>query len=256
MSCNYSGRDETVLAYVRQELNPEAQEAFEAHYFVCEECATEVLFYEKTVLTMQGQGGIVFTRSKQSRFEWLVTMQHFINRWSESLAGALGSGGSIRAVAGYAVLVVFLSAGSFWLIKATNPSPRSSAEKLPSAFATLAPETTHNPSLQKKSRNKIHLDWPRDLKMTNDLALQARLDAIQPIYQVQRDYEAAGDSLAFLADDFSGESSKLFLAVCLSNQEEHESEAIALLETLKNSRISSYRERAIEVLALLTKDDE
>ena len=250
MSCTYRDRTETLLAYVRQELNPEAQEAFETHYFACAECAEEVLFYEKTTMTMQSHGGIVFARPKQHRLESITALQHLINRWSKRLGLVLGEGGAARVLAGYALLIVFLSASSFWLFKAAGSSSKENTHEVVSAVAPpLIPAHPTSPL-------SFHLDWPHNLKLTDDPLLQTQLNTIQPIYQTQKDYKAASEALTnFLktAPQAHEEGVKLYLAVCWMNQN-LKSEASELLQAIEQNASSLYRSQAQLVLLQLKKE--
>jgi len=248
MSCTYRDRTETILAYVRQELNIEAQEAFESHYFICAECASDVLFYEKTVLAMQGQGGIIFARPKQQRLESIARIRHFIYRWSKSLSLVLGEGGTVRVLAGYALLIIFLGVSSFFLIKvAGSPSQVATRNSDPVAPAATTPLVLSSSSPNVPS--PIHVEWPQNSKLTNNSILQKRLDSIQTIYQVQRDYQAAGEALESLEKTLSKreEQVKIFLAVCLINQGRTQ-EAITLLNPLARDASSQYNKEAQDLL--------
>lgn len=222
MSCTYHDRNATMLAYVRQELTPEAQEAFEEHYFVCEECASEVLFYEKTTLAMRGLGGIVFARPKHS-FEFLASAQYLLNRWRRNFALIWEEGGTVKALAGYVLLIVFLSSGSLFLLKYMTPT---SVKHILESDSSMAPTRTVTQSI-------THLDWPPNLKLTDNPELQIELNAIQPLYQTQRDYPAVTTALERLINSNSDASQdlKIFLAVALAKQN-RKAEASALLETL------------------------
>lgn len=225
MSCTYRDRNETILAYVRQELNAQTQEVFEEHYFACEECASDVLFYEKSLLVMQGQGGIVFARPKQRRVELLTTVQLFLNRLAGKLALQWGEGGAVRAFAGYALLIVFLSASSFGLYHASGFS--SSHREVDAGVAPLGVTTPLNaPEID-------HIAWKQDLILTQDPALQARLEAIRRAYENEKNYAAAGEGLAELlnANAPLDARARLFVAVCLIKQNRKE-EATGQLETL------------------------
>ncbi len=246
MSCTYRDRTETILAYVRQELNIEAQEAFESHYFICEECASEVLFYEKTVLAMRGQGGIIFARPKQQRLESIARIRHFVYRWSKNLSLVLGEGGAVRVLAGYALLIIFLGVSSFFLIKATgSPSQVATGDLSAVAPAATTPLGISSP----QTPAPIHINWPQNLKLTNNTGLQARLDSIQTIYEVQKDYKAAGNALASLEKTLAKheEQIKIFLAVCLINQSRTQ-EAATLLNPLARDASSQYAKLAQDLL--------
>ncbi|MEK7727831.1 MAG: zf-HC2 domain-containing protein [candidate division KSB1 bacterium] len=232
MSCTYRDRNETILAYVRQELNSETQEAFEEHYFICAECASEILFYEKTILAMHGQGGIVFAHPKQHRLEFIASMQYQFNRWIRNLALAWSEGGAIKAFVGYALLVVFLSSTSLGLLKIIGGSGTNLHEMdavvAPTPMKTTLPAAT-----------STHFDWPQDLKLTENPTLQAALDEIQPIYQNDKNYKSAGEALSrFLNTDLKiHDELKLFLSVCWFKQGRKE-EAMTLLASI-NSPLSS-----------------
>lgn len=212
MSCTNRDRNETILAYVRQELNAQAQEVFEEHYFMCEECASDVLFYEKSILAMQGQGGIVFARPKQRRLEWLTRLQLFINRWTGKLELLWGEGGTVRVLAGYALLIVFLSGSTYWLfhVSGLNFSNRE-------MDAVVAPGLTPSPRDEQKSE---HIEWRQGLLLSEDSALQARLDTIRRAYEDEKNYAVAGEGLAQLlnTDASIDARARLFFAVCLMKQ--------------------------------------
>jgi len=248
MSCTFRDRSETILAYVRQELNSEAQEAFEEHYFVCEECASDVLFYEKTLLAMQGQGGIVFARPPKRRHEFLASIQHLVNRWNGKFALVWGEGGAVRALAGYALLIVFLGSSSFWLLKAARTSSEANRHEVDAVVVPSLVTAPHD------APPATHLDWPQNLQLTENPALQARLEAIQRTYQIDKDYQTAGEALARvisatveISDDL-----KIFLAVCLINQN-RSAEATGLLKTITSNSSSSYRTQAENLLQQLQK---
>ncbi len=222
MSCTYHDRNETMLAYVRQELTPEAQEAFEEHYFVCEDCASEVLFYEKTTLAMRGLGGIVFARPKRSH-EFLASAQYLFNRWRRNFALVWEEGGTVKALAGYVLLIVFLSSGSLFLLKYMTPT---SVKHMLESDSSLAPAHTVTQSI-------THLDWPPNLPTTDDPELQIELNAIQQLYQTQRNYPAVAAALERVINSTPdiNQDLKIFLAVAWAKQN-RKAEAKALLETL------------------------
>lgn len=247
MPCTYRNRAETVLAYVRQELNPQAQEAFEAHYFVCEECASEVLFYEKAVLTMQGQGGIVFARAKQKRMEAFSRIYHVLSRASTNWG--FGEGGAVRALAGYAILIIFLSASSLGLLKLMDDSSTTALQPPPDMVAAsplgISSSGVNTPV--------THVDWPQNLQLTADAAWLPRLESIRELYQSQKNYSAAENALAQLPDTLAGtDAVQLFLAVC-KIQQNKKAEAELHLAAIATKPHSAYRQQAKNLLHLLSK---
>jgi hypothetical protein len=248
MSCTFRDRNETILAYVRQELNFTAQEAFEEHYFICAECASDVLFYEKTLLAMQGQGGIVFARPKQRRREFWASLQHLLNRWSGKLDLVWEEGGALRAFAGYALLIIFLGSSSFWLLKNAGSFGPNRQE----TDAAIAPALVPAPS---PAGLTTHLDWPEELKLSEEATVQARLESIRRTYQIDKDYEAAGQALSEVINATAkiNDDVKIFLAVCLINQKRRP-EAAGILQTLTSSSSSSYRPQAENLLRQLQKE--
>lgn len=222
MSCTYHDRNETMLAYIRQELTPEAQEAFEEHYFICEECASDVLFYEKTTLTMRGQGGIVFARPKRGH-ELIASIEYAFNRWRRNFALIWEEGSTAKALAGYALLIIFLSTSSLLLLQYLPHTSTRNFGEMDSGFTP-----TRN-----KTQNVAHLDWPAHLKLTTNSELQIELAAIQSIYQEQRNYAAASVALERIVSskvEVNAEL-KVFLAACWA-QQNRKAEAKTLLESI------------------------
>lgn len=114
MPCTYEDRLEIIAAYVRHQLPEQAQESFEEHYLGCDECSHDLLLLEKTALVMQRHGDLIFQR----RHRTPAILRNFLHRKTHDSIGALAVHwlrAHGPALAGYAVLVLVLGAGYFWL---------------------------------------------------------------------------------------------------------------------------------------------
>ncbi len=127
MPCTYEDRLEIIAAYVRHQLPKQAQESFEEHYLGCDECGRDLLLMEKTALVMKRHGDLIFQRRQRTP----AFLRNFLHRKTHDSIGALAVQwlrAHGPALAGYAVLVLILGAGYFWLDRyqhtAGDESPR------------------------------------------------------------------------------------------------------------------------------------
>jgi tetratricopeptide (TPR) repeat protein len=118
MSCQYKKTRFDLAAKYLQGVLPEAdQEAFEAHYLVCEECFSAVRFAEKVAVTMHHYGASIFApapaRLVATKPVWLVKLKSevediyfaFSREWRTA----------VPALAAYVLLAVALGFGYYKL---------------------------------------------------------------------------------------------------------------------------------------------
>ncbi len=204
MSCSYRNRIDTVVAYVREELPPEEQEAFETHYFDCEECAREVLLMEKTTLAMQHHGHYLFAPAYNHQVG-------FLTRWTDRLA--LGGEklslhlGWTRVVINFAAMFTFAVAG-YWLfqkIEGLLHSGEADSYIRTEGFFTRAGF----------DRNITKFAWPADFSPGSDPALRDRLHALRESYRNQ-EYLAVAQQLEKLSEEYPHDlQTGLLRGVCL-----------------------------------------
>ncbi|MDZ7269223.1 MAG: tetratricopeptide repeat protein [candidate division KSB1 bacterium] len=163
MSCTYEDRLEIIAAYVRHELPEPARGDFEEHYLGCDECSRDLLLMEKTALVMKRHGDLIFAprHSPALLGNFLHKKMHaspgpFALRWLRAHGPAL---------AGYAVLVLLLGAGYFWLDRYQYRAANQSAGHFdeagtagPSIFAGQTPAFLRQPEWSTSSRAAGVLD--------------------------------------------------------------------------------------------------
>lgn len=66
MICEFNQRDDVLVDYVEGTLQPHLRKKFEAHYFICSECFTQLLRLEEIITLLRREGEIIF-RNERSR---------------------------------------------------------------------------------------------------------------------------------------------------------------------------------------------
>ena len=191
MSCSYPNRLDTVVAYVREELPPEAQDAFESHYFDCADCAREVFLVEKTTLAMKRHGHYIFAPAYAHQASFLTRCADRLALNWEKLSLHMGR---TRLLLNYAVLIVLASAG-VWLFQKMDgllqgPDKGGQLVNLEGFFS--------GPGVDK---NAAKFSWPDDFSAVGEPALRAELQALREAYEHQ-EYLAVASSLASLAEKY------------------------------------------------------
>jgi len=60
MTCEFSRRDDIIIAYVEGALPPDMRKKFEEHYFLCEQCFETLQAMERIILLMRRRSEIIF----------------------------------------------------------------------------------------------------------------------------------------------------------------------------------------------------
>lgn len=66
MNCEFKQRDEVISDYVEGTLQPHVRKKFEAHYFLCRECFTQLQRLEQIIPFLRREGETIF-RADHSR---------------------------------------------------------------------------------------------------------------------------------------------------------------------------------------------
>ncbi|MGH7495037.1 MAG: zf-HC2 domain-containing protein [bacterium] len=188
MTCPYRNKLDKVVAYVREELPPPEQEAFEAHFLGCDECSRAVLWVEKTTLVMQRHGQYLFAPAAAPATNPLARYADRVAHALDKFAWTLGNW---RPALGYAAVVLIFSAG-FWLFYKIDhwlrPGHKQDSE---SSFVGTEPAVPEPAAFE----------WPQDLAPRQDVVLQRKLDAFKALYR-EKKFAAVADSLALLASKY------------------------------------------------------
>lgn len=185
MTCPYHDKFDKVVAYVCDELPPEEQEAFEAHFLGCDECSRAVMWVERTTLVMQRHGQFLFAPAATPAANFLARYAGRVAYGVEKFSWHLGKW---RPALGYAVVLLIFSAG-FWLFykidHALQPEHKQDAE---SSFMRTQPAVPE----------PVAFSWPDDFSSLHDPALQRKLGALGSLYR-EKKFAAVADSLALFA---------------------------------------------------------
>jgi tetratricopeptide (TPR) repeat protein len=65
MGCEYAERDDVIAEYVEGTLTGDAREAFEAHFFGCDRCFTQLQMTEKLIGAMEHHGEQIFADHRE-----------------------------------------------------------------------------------------------------------------------------------------------------------------------------------------------
>lgn len=66
MICEFNQRDDVLVDYVEGTLQPHLRKKFEAHYFICPECFTQLQRLEEIIPLLRREGETLF-RNERSR---------------------------------------------------------------------------------------------------------------------------------------------------------------------------------------------
>lgn len=66
MTCELNQRDELIIGYVEGVLKPQLQKEFEAHYFLCSECFTQLQRTEQIISLMRREAQSIFLNERGS----------------------------------------------------------------------------------------------------------------------------------------------------------------------------------------------
>lgn len=200
MPCTYEDRLEIIAAYVRHQLPEQAQESFEEHYLGCDECGRDLLLMEKTALVMKRHGGLIFQR----RHRTPAFLRNFLHRKTHDSIGALAVHwlrAHGPALAGYAVLVLILGAGYFWLDRYQHTADNESSGQYDEA-GTAGPSFSagQTPAYLRQP------EWPASsVAGVSDPALAQMWEEARQAYEKQQ-YQQALPLLALLVQALPDQS--------------------------------------------------
>lgn len=219
MPCPYRDNFEAIVAYVREELPPDQQETFEAHYLHCDDCARDVLWVEKTTLTLQHYGQDLFAPADEAPASLRTKWRDQLVCVFENLSWSLGKW---RPAVGYAALILIAS-GGFWLFHRMGEMVRGNGQiARPESMWDAGDPAFDTPTFE----------WPADFASVEETDLQQRLNALRPLY-LDKKFSPVADTLALLAGQFPAYERQLRLQQGLSLfQDKKYDRAIALLSPL------------------------
>jgi tetratricopeptide (TPR) repeat protein len=191
MTCPYRNKFDKVVAYVRDELPPEEQEAFEAHFLGCDECSRAVMWVERTTLVMERHGQFLFAPAAAPAANFLARYAGRVAHGVEKLSWHLGKW---RPALGYAVVLVIFSAG-FWLFYKLDHALQPEHKQDTESSVVGTPPAVHEP---------VTFTWPDDYSSLHDPVLQRKLGALRSLYR-EKNFAAVADSLALFAGRYPHE---------------------------------------------------
>lgn len=66
MTCELNQRDDLIIGYVEGVLKPQLRKEFEAHYFLCSECFTQLQRMEQIISLMRREARSIFPNDRGS----------------------------------------------------------------------------------------------------------------------------------------------------------------------------------------------
>ncbi len=192
MKCPYRNQFDKIVAYVREELPPEEQEAFEAHFLGCDECAHNVLWVQKTALLMERHGQYIFAPAYAPDAGILA---RYADRFAHGFERLSWSLGKWRPAFNYAALILIVTT-VVWLFHEAEKTLHESGDDA-NFKAFLAGKGGSAPI-------PPAFDWPDDFPAISDARLRQRLNTLYPLYR-KAQFAAVADSLELFANHYPQE---------------------------------------------------
>jgi len=197
MNCKYHRRMDTIVAYTRGELSEADEQEFEAHYLGCDECARDVLFVEKTTLTMARHGDTIFAKAASRRPVPVFSFVPGFADWLERLISPPRLRPILSGIA-YATAIVLLAVTCLWLIN--GEEDHFTVLRGTHFDAATTPHVLPEPIHSERYLN--HFDFPEEMSRQADSALRQKLAIIYNIYQKRQKYGRAVAALRPVVEQY------------------------------------------------------
>jgi len=258
MDCKYAENDDFIVDYVEGNLADDAREAFEAHYFGCDRCFTQLQMNEKLIGVMQERGDKVFARFKATipKPGPVYTLDHLENHavnWIGRLELFLHRR---RHLAGLAALAIVVLAIGGWFTRyflfPADYEKLAKVEPLPwPAVKPLGGEADKLIEQARQQFNEMEYDGASS-RLAEALSLKpaaADLEYLLGVsYFLANDTDAAINRLSHaLTLNPDLENAHWYLANAYLKNEDHH-QAIEHLSYLVEIKSPDYAERAREIL--------
>jgi hypothetical protein len=198
--CNYTGRDDLLVAYLYDDIEPAERAAFTAHLAVCGRCRTELaeLRGVRSTLSVWTPPEPVGANSHEPRAPSRTSrMWHDIPAWAQVAAALLVLGASAGIAAGVANIEVRRDDAG-WTVRtgwSGASASKASAGLSPVPQAPSAPWRADLAALEQQLRNEMHaVPAPRVASATptiSDAELRRRVRSILDVSERRQERELA-----------------------------------------------------------------